>query len=194
MGDKPFIWELSNRIPGEHIMFTSIFSHKRAGRAVSAFMVLLGAAFVFGTLSCKQATDSETETTVQTITGSESFIGTWTSSYNDSYAITSSSVTYYDGGYGYDWVGTPVGKYEISSTSGYIYVEYTSVCSGMDSSLDGTYIAVSYKNLSASTSAQMATAYKSGGAGSESTLSAAVTEFTIDNGYYSSYGSYSYSE
>ncbi len=162
-------------------------------------MVLLGAAFVFGTLSCKQATDSETvkETTVivvEPVTSSDSFIGTWTSSYNDSYAITSSSVIYYDGGYNYDWVGTPVGKYETSSTSGYIYVEYTSVGSAMDSSLVGTYIAVSYKSLSASTSAQMATAYKSDGADSESTLSAAVTEFTIDNGYYSYYGSYSYSE
>ena len=158
-------------------------------------MVLLGAAFVFGTLSCKQPTETETETTVivvEPVTSSDSFIGTWTST--DSYAITSSSVTYYDGGYGYDWIGTPVGKYETSSSSGYIYVEYTSVGSGMDSSLVGTYIAVSYKNLSASSTVQMATAYKSDGAGSESTLSAAVTEFTIDNGYYSYYGSYSYSE
>lgn len=157
-------------------------------------MVLLGAAFVFGTLSCKQATDPETvkETTVivvEPVTDSEGFIGTWTSGY-DSYTITSSTVTYNDGGYGYEWTGTPVGKYEMSSTSGYIYVKYTSVGSAMDSSLVGTYIAVSYKSLESS-AVLMANAYKSDGVSSESTLSAAVTEFTVDNGYYSYYGSYS---
>jgi hypothetical protein len=173
-------------------MFTSRFSHKHAGRALAAFMVLLTAAFVFSTVSCKQATDpdSDSGTSVASVTGSENFIGKWTSTSSDYYEITSSAVTYYDGGYGYNWAGTPAGKYEINSTSGYIYVKYTSVGTGMSSSLVNTYIAVSYTSLGSS-SAQMSTAYKSDGAVSESTLSAAVTEFTIANGYYTYYGAYS---
>jgi hypothetical protein len=171
-------------------MSSSIFSHKYAGRIVPVCVLLLTSAFIFSTVSCKQATDSETETTVQTVTGSETFIGKWSSTYSDYYNITSASVVYYDGGYGYSWEGSPAGKKETGSTSGYIYVKYTSVGDLMSSSLVGTYTAVSYKSLGNS-SVQMATAYKSGGASSESTLDKAAAEYTISNGYYSYYGAYS---
>lgn len=176
-----FIWEFSNRVPGELFMFTSHFSHKNAGRAVSAFLVLLTAAFVVTTLSCKQPTDDTSS--------NGSIYGTWSSTY-DGYTVTTSTVTYDDkSGYGYGWAGSLEGVSETDSASGYLYVKYTSVGSGMSSSLTGTYIAVSYKSLGTS-SVQMATAYKSDGAASESTLDAAKSEYTIDNGYYSYYGSY----
>lgn len=155
-------------------------------------MVLLTAAFVLSTVSCKQSTDSAAETLpdgVTAVSAGDGIIGTWSSAYSDSYAITTSTVTYSDGGYGYDWAGTVAGKYEIDSTSGYVYIKYTKVGTGLSSSLVGSYNAFAYKNLGTS-SAQMATAYKSDGVASESSLSAAVTEFTISNGYYSYFGSY----
>ncbi len=163
-------------------MFTSVFSHKRAGRALSACMVLFTAVFVFSTVSCSQPAESDSGTDA-------SIYGTWTSSY-DSYVITSSTVTYDDGGFGYGWTGSLASVSATDSSSGYIYVEYTSVGDAMSSSLEGTYTAVSYKSLGSS-SVQMATAYKSGGADSESSLAEAAAEFTIDNGYYTYYGAYS---
>jgi hypothetical protein len=179
--DKLAIWEFSSRIPGELFMFTSLFSHKRTGRAVSAFLVLLGAAFVFSTLSCRQPTDDTT-------TGG-SIYGTWSST-SDGYTVTTSTVTYDDrSGYGYGWTGSLEGVSETDSASGYLYVKYTSVGSSMSPSLVNSFIAVSYKSLGAS-SVQMATAYKSDGTASESTLDAAKSKYTIDNGYYSYYGSY----
>ena len=163
-------------------MFTSLFSHKHAGRTLSACMVLLTAAFVFSTVSCSQPAADDSET-------SASIYGTWTSSY-DSYAIASSTVTYNDGGYGYGWTGSLESIKETDSTSGYIYVKYTTVGDSMFPSLVDKYIAVSYTSLGSS-SVQMANAYKTGGATGESTLAEAAAEFTIDNGYYTYYGAYS---
>jgi hypothetical protein len=160
-------------------MFTSLLSHKKTGKTLAAFMVLLTTAFVFSTLSCKQTTDNSDDASIY---------GTWTSSY-DSYVITSSTVTYNDGGYGYGWTGSLASVSAMDSTSGYVYIQYTSVGKGLSSSLVGKYNAFAYKNLGSS-AVQMANAYKSGGAESESSLSAAVTEFTISNGYYSYFGSY----
>ena len=145
-------------------------------------MVLLTAAFVFSAVSCSQPAADDSET-------SASIYGTWTAS-TDSYAIASSTVTYNDGGYGYGWTGSLASVSATDSSSGYIYVKYTSVGDSLSPTFVGTYTAVSYKSLGTS-SVQMSNAYKSGGSDHESTLAGAVAEFTIANGYYAYYGAYS---
>src|SRR5574344_471794 len=173
------------------IMFTSLSSRNSTAKSVLFFA--LATAFIIGTASCRQPThdsSSDLPSGVTALAATDSIVGTWTSTYKDYYTVSASNFEYYDGGYGYDWKGTPAGKSETDSTSGYVYIKYTSVGTSLDSSLIGKYIAISYSGLTAS-SAKMATAYKKSGVTSEPSLSEAVKEFTIDNGYYSSYGAYS---
>lgn len=100
--------------------------------------------------------------------------GTWKSQYNDGYTINTSSVVYDDGGYGFGWTRTIA---EISDK--YIYLVE-----------NNKYYAVSYKDWNA-VSCKFANAYKAGGKTSADSLLEAKTEFTIENGYFGLYGTYS---
>lgn len=100
--------------------------------------------------------------------------GTWKSQYNDGYTINTSSVVYDDGGYGFGWTRTIA---EISDK--YIYLVE-----------NNKYYAVSYKDWNA-VSCKFANAYKAGGKTSADSLLEAKTEFTIENGYFDLYGTYS---
>ena len=101
--------------------------------------------------------------------------GTWKSQYNDGYTINTSSVVYDDGGYDFGWTRTIA---EISDK--YIYLVDT----------NNKYYAVSYKDRDA-VSCKFANAYKAGGKTSVDSLLEAKTEFTIENGYFGLYGTYS---
>lgn len=162
-------------------MFNSISSLR--GRRLSVVCAMLIAAFVFGTMACAQPTTETKNASVE---------GSWKSTY-DSYEITTTTVTYNDGGYGYGWTGDVADKNEVDDASGYVYVKYTTVGTGMDAALVGKYYAFAYKKLSDS-AVQMSNAYKSTGVTNESTLDEAKTEFTIDNGYFGTFGSYAKSE
>ena len=72
-----------------------------------------------------------------------------------------------------------------SDASGIIYVRYTE--NTYDSSVVGKYYAVSFKDLT-DTSISICGAYKDGKMSAD-TLVEAITEFTINNGYYSLYSS-----
>ena len=100
--------------------------------------------------------------------------GTWKSQYNDGYTINTSSVVYDDGGYGFGWTRTIA---EISDK--YIYLVE-----------NNKYYAVSYKDWNA-VSCKFANAYKAGGKTSVDSLLECKTEFTIENGYFGLYGTYS---
>ena len=100
--------------------------------------------------------------------------GTWKSQYNDGYTINTSSVVYDDGGYDFGWTRTIA---EISDK--YIYLVE-----------NNKYYAVSYKDWNA-VSCKFANAYKAGGKTSVDSLLEAKTEFTIENGYFGLYGTYS---
>ena len=143
-------------------------------------IVVLASLFVFGFTGCSWLSN---------LFGDD-VTGTYTSSYGDSYVITSSTITYNDGGYGYDWEGDVVATDKDSDTaSGYLYVKYTSVGTELDRSLVGNYTAVHYKDLS-DTGALLSNASKYGYDSYKSDLSEAKSEFTVDNGYFSYYGEY----
>lgn len=72
-----------------------------------------------------------------------------------------------------------------SDTSGIIYGKYTE--NTYNSSVVGKYYAVSFKDLT-DTSISFAGAYKDGKMAAD-TLVEAITEFTINNGYYGNYSS-----
>lgn len=99
-----------------------------------------------------------------------SLTGKWESQYGDGYEITETQITYDDGGWGFGWTG----KIE----------EITADC--IFYSIENSYFAVGYKNLTA-TSCSFSNAFKQDGAVSEPTLAEAKTEFTVANGYFAYY-------
>lgn len=107
---------------------------------------------------------------------SASIIGNWKSAYGDGYVITEKEITYDDGGYGFGWSG----KIE-EIKEPYIYVSFEQ---------DGKtlYRVTAFQNVT-DVSANIADAYKDGKQTCDS-LEEAKTEFTIDNGYFESFGEY----
>ena len=95
--------------------------------------------------------------------------------------------------YIYDGITFDAGSYKMkvksiiwsSDASGIIYGRYTKNTN--DSSVVGKYYAVSFKDLTYS-SVSICGAYKNGKMAADS-LVEAITEFTINNGYYSLYSS-----
>lgn len=143
---------------------------------------LFAAAVLVACLSftgCKPAEDATAQVVVANYVYQQTYYktlisGTWKSQYNDGYTINTSSVVYDDGGYGFDWTRTIA---EISDK--YIYLVE-----------NNKYYAVSYKDCDA-VSCKFANAYKAGGKTSADSLLEAKTEFTIENGYFGLYGTYS---
>lgn len=143
---------------------------------------LFAAAVLVACLSftgCKPAEDATAQVVVANYVYQQTYYktlisGTWKSQYNDGYTINTSSVVYDDGGYGFGWTRTIA---EISDK--YIYLVE-----------NNKYYAVSYKDRDA-VSCKFANAYKAGGKTSADSLLEAKTEFTIENGYFDLYGTYS---
>lgn len=143
---------------------------------------LFAAAVLVACLSftgCKPAEDATAQVVVANYVYQQTYYktlisGTWKSQYNDGYTINTSSVVYEAGGYGFDWTRTIA---EISDK--YIYLVE-----------NNKYYAVSYKDWDA-VSCKFANAYKAGGKTSADSLLEAKTEFTIENGYFDLYGTYS---
>lgn len=96
--------------------------------------------------------------------------------------------------YIYDGINFDAGSYKMkvksiiwsSDASGIIYGRYTE--NTYDSSVVGKYYAVSFKDLT-DTSISISGAYKKDGKIATDSLVEAITEFTINNGYYSLYSS-----
>jgi len=133
------------------------------------------------------------------------FIGTWTSTYGDSYTITETYLSY---GYGaaIEYAGTIRHAAAFSNTAGVIIFEYDddhkpTYYAGYDPvtyepigdplSLKGNFIGVYYQELTPGVSVKISGAYIDGGA-EEPTLEAAKAAFTLDKegDYVSHYGTY----
>lgn len=110
-------------------------------------------------------------------------IGNWKSTFNELFAITTSDLTNsYDGSTVY--AGNNLVIVPISDTAGTIFIKYTS--NTYSPSVVGKWYAVSYKNLTSS-SVSLAGAYKTSGSSGTTTLEEAISEFTIENGYFGNY-------
>lgn len=161
------------------------------GRALAVLCALL---FVsFGFMSCQQ--EDETEYVNYSLTG------TWVNSYSGGtsvYKITSSTfdnsgtssyngtTSTYDSYAGNNLV---VSYTNDEATSGYIYIKYTRAMnpdySYSETAPDvGKWYAIAFKELTAS-SVSLSGAY--GTVSSTSTLEEAISTFTIDNGYFTTY-------
>ena len=178
------------------------------GRALAVLCALL---FVsFGFMSCQQEDDDNgLPDGVYELSDNSALIGTWVNSYSGGtsvYKITSSTfdnsgtssyngtTSTYDSYAGNNLV---VSYTNDEKNSGYIYIKYTrAYCSTHSDPTTYTYIydtdaadvgkwyAIAFKELTAS-SVSLSGAY--GTVSSTSTLEEAISTFTIDNGYFTTY-------
>ena len=151
------------------------FSFNRAWLVLTAR--LMSALVAVSFTSCKSDDDDA------------SIYGTWvnkTDTYTETYKITE---TMFSNGY---YEGNNLTVRKISDSAGIVYIKYTRsiIYGSMDYSETapdvGKWYAISYKNLTDDT-VSISGAYKSGGATSTETLDEAVSEFTIENGYFGTY-------
>lgn len=153
-----------------------------------AVLFALVSVLAFSFSACNVTTEPEVEYVYNDI-----LVGTWTGGieqYPESYTIT--NTTFESKG---SYKGNNLVVQKLDSTSGYIYIKYTvAYLDKGDGKYEysekapdvGKWYAISYKDLGAE-KISISGAYKYGGATSCETLDEAVTEFTVDNGYFGSY-------
>lgn len=157
-----------------------------------AVLFALVSVLAFSFSACNVTTEPEIEYVYNDL-----LVGTWIGDqYSEKYTITNKTLenayksedTYKDA-----YKGNNLVVQKLDSTSGYIYIKYT-VAMNADYSYSetapdvGKWYAISYKDLGAE-KISLSGAYKKGGATSCKTLDEAVTEFTVDNGYFGTYSS-----
>lgn len=156
-----------------------------------AVLFALVSVLAFSFSACNVTTEPEVEHVYKQIDADDLLVGTWTggsTEWPESYTIT--NTTFESKG---SYKGNNLVVQKLDSTSGYIYIKYT-VAMNADYSYSktapdvGKWYAISYKDLGAE-KISLSGAYKEGGATSCKTLDEAVTEFTVDNGYFGPYSS-----
>lgn len=154
-----------------------------------AVLFALVSVLAFSFSACNVTTEPEVEYVYKKISADDPLVGTWTGGteqWPESYTIT--NTTFESKG---TYKGNNLVVQKLDSTSGYIYIKYT-VSMNADWSYSetapdvGKWYAISYKDLDAE-KISLSGAYKKDGATSCETLDEAVTEFTVDNGYFGSY-------
>ena len=152
-----------------------------------AVLFALVSVLAFSFSACNVTTEPEVEHVYKQIDADDPLVGTWTDGTKyGTYIIT--NTTFENAG---SYKGNNLVVQKLDSTSGYIYIKYT-VSMNADYSYSetapdvGKWYAISYKDLGAE-KISISGAYKEGGATSCETLDEAVTEFTVDNGYFAYY-------
>lgn len=151
-----------------------------------AVLFALVSVLAFSFSACNVTTEPEVEHVYKQIDADDLLVGTWTggsTEWPESYTIT--NTTFESKG---SYKGNNLVVQKLDSTSGYIYIKYTVAmnadCSYSETAPDvGKWYAISYKDLGAE-KISISGAYKKDGATSCETLDEAVTEFTVDNGYF----------
>ena len=120
-------------------------------------------------------------------------LGKWQDSFGSIYEISQTEFSNYSETYD-SYAGNNLVISKSTDNSGYIYIQYTRAAEKNGNYTTdktkapdvGKWYAISYKSLTAS-SIQISGAYKDGGETSTETLEEAMAEFTIENGYFSTY-------
>ena len=147
--------------------------------------------------SCKPEPDPETllPQGIEELSKDSPLIGKWQDSYNSIFEISQNEFSNYGDNYlSYAGNNLVISITSNDFSSGYIYIQYTRAADeNWNYTTDktkapdvGKWYAISYKSLTAS-SIKISGAYKKGGETSTETLEEAMAEFTIENGYFSTY-------
>ena len=168
-----------------------LFSLRRT--KFSAILLLLSLSIFLA--SCKPEPDPETllPQRIEELSTDSPLIGKWKDSYNSIYEISKNEFSNYGDTYD-SYAGNNLVISKTSENSGYIFIQYTRAAdkkwnytTDKEKAPDiGNWYAISYKDLEEN-SIQLSGALKSEGKTSTETLKEAMAEFTIENGYFSTY-------
>ena len=197
--ERQTYWNL--RSPGFRSisMKSTRFSFGSAATFLGALLIVVSLSFSLASCKTDDNDDDSLTSRIEELSSDSPLIGKWKDSYDSTYEISQNEFSNY--GYGYDSYAGNNLVISITSndfSSGYIYIQYTKAYCAEHSNLEDKYIydndspdvgkwyAISYKSLTAS-SIKISGAYKKGGETSTETLEEAMAEFTIENGYFSTY-------
>lgn len=173
-------------------MKSTRFSFGSAATFLGALLVVVSLSFSLA--SCKTADDDNPlPQGIEELSADSPLIGKWKDSYSSIYEISQNEFSNYGDTY-LSYAGNNLVISKTSENSGYIYIQFTratdenrNYTTDKEKAPDiGNWYAISYKDLEEN-SIQLSGAYKYEGKTSTETLEEAITEFTIDNGYFGIY-------
>ena len=171
-------------------MKSTRFSFGSAATFLGALLVVVSLSFSLA--SCKTADDDNPlPQGVEELSSDSPLIGKWKDSYGSIYEISQTEFSNYGENYN-SYAGKNLVISKSTDNSGYIYIQYTRAADkNWNYTTDktkapdvGKWYSISFKELTNS-SIKLSGAY--GEKTSTETLEEAITEFTIENGYFASY-------
>ena len=171
-------------------MKSTRFSFGSAAAFLGALLIVVSLSFSLA--SCKTADDDNPlPQGVEELSSDSPLIGKWKDSYDSIYEISQTEFSNYGENYN-SYAGKNLVISKSTDNSGYIYIQYTRAADkNWNYTTDktkapdvGKWYAISFKDLTNS-SIKLSGAY--GEKTSTETLEEAITEFTIENGYFASY-------
>ena len=162
--------------------------------SIAAFLgaLLIVVSLSFSLASCKTADDDNPlPQGIEELSADSPLIGKWKDSYGSIYEISQTEFSNYGKSYE-SYAGNNLVISKSTDNSGYIYIQYTRAADkNWNYTTDktkapdvGKWYAISFKDLTNS-SIKLSGAY--GEKTSTETLEEAITEFTIENGYFANY-------
>ena len=171
-------------------MKSTRFSFGSAATFLGALLVVVSLSFSLA--SCKTADDDNPlPQGVEELSADSPLIGKWKDSYGSIYEISQTEFSNYGKSYE-SYAGNNLVISKSTDNSGYIYIQYTRAADkNWNYTTDktkapdvGKWYSISFKELTNS-SIKLSGAY--GEKTSTETLEEAITEFTIENGYFANY-------
>ena len=171
-------------------MKSTRFSFGSAAAFLGALLIVVSLSFSLA--SCKTADDDNPlPQGVEELSADSPLIGKWKDSFGSIYEISQTEFSNYSETYN-SYAGNNLVISKSTDNSGYIYIQYTRAADeNWNYTTDktkapdvGKWYAISFKELTKS-SIKLSGAY--GEKTSTETLEEAITEFTIENGYFANY-------
>ena len=174
-------------------MKSTRFSFGSAATFLGALLIVVSLSFSLASCKTDDNNDDSLTSGIEELSTDSPLIGKWKDSYSSIYEISQNEFSNYSDTY-LSYAGNNLVISKTSENSGYIYIQFTRAAdenwnytTDKEKAPDiGNWYAISYKSLTAS-SIKISGAYKDGGETSTETLEEAMAEFTIENGYFSTY-------
>lgn len=174
-------------------MKSTRFSFGSAATFLGALLIVVSLSFSLASCKTDDNNDDSLTSGIEELSTDSPLIGKWKDSDSSIYEISQNEFSNYSDTY-LSYAGNNLVISKTSENSGYIYIQFTRAAdenwnytTDKEKAPDiGNWYAISYKSLTAS-SIKISGAYKDGGETSTETLEEAMAEFTIENGYFSTY-------
>lgn len=174
-------------------MKSTRFSFGSAATFLGALLIVVSLSFSLASCKTDDNDDDSLTSGIEELSTDSPLIGKWKDSSSSIYKISQNEFSNYGDDYD-SYAGNNLVISKTSENSGYIYIQYTRAAdenwnytTDKEKAPDiGNWYAISYKELKEN-SIQLSGACKSEGKTSTESLEEAITEFTIDNGYFGTY-------